>query len=240
MLYFIYGDIMKKLLFLILLLIPFSVSAELYKVSDLTIDLDPNKWITLTRDNLEGNPDLDKVGVTELKMNDIFESNNIYLDSSYFDSINPAHNLEIIIAMKEVNIKYNLHKFRWYDLNKLEREMIKDFEVTDHGKYEINNYKYLYMTYVDNEMHVYDYYTIINGKGYTIKFQKFDEFTEKELLEFKAIINNIKFNIDPTYEKTPPMPILLKAFIYAFIGAVIASTVVLLERRKLIKRLNKE
>ena len=57
------------------------------------------------------------------------------------------------------------------------------------------------MYYLDNSLYVIDYYTAINGKGYTIKYQSTKEITDEEKDELKNMINNISFRLDDSYEK---------------------------------------
>ena len=51
--------------FLLLSLLPVGVYAEEFKINetDISIEFDTNEWNVFTRDNIENNPNLDKLGI---------------------------------------------------------------------------------------------------------------------------------------------------------------------------------
>ena len=64
---------MKKILFLIIfMLFPFMVIAKNYNVNDLNLQLDlSDDYIVLTRDNLDNNEGLEKLGITKEYMKEL-------------------------------------------------------------------------------------------------------------------------------------------------------------------------
>ena len=60
-----------------------AVSAKEYTTSDtdLTISIDDSYWYVFTRDNIEGNPELEELGITYDYIHDIMMEKKIYIDA---------------------------------------------------------------------------------------------------------------------------------------------------------------
>ena len=225
------GVYMKKFLFIFILLIPLIVSAKSYTIKDMTVSFD-NDWTVFTRDNIDNNQELKDIGLTTEYMEDLFNKNDIYIDAVIFNKENPSDTIEMLYAIKSTDLERNLHKYSEKELKELESEMIKDYKVSEHGIHNTGKYKYVYMMYKDNGLYVYDYYTVINGYGYTIKLQKVNKFTNEELKEFKQQINSIYYKIDPEYEKSPHTFNWGSVAIYAVIGAVVGGIGALIKKKQ--------
>ena len=191
---------MKKLLLLLLLIIPSIVCASTYKAVDLSIDIDDNMYTVVTRDNLKGNTKLQEYNVTEEDLGELFIKQSTYIDAFYLNNEEEIYK-EIFVTIKDADLKYNLHKYGDADLKKLEDEIIQGYNPSLHGIYKNDKYKYVYMYYKQGSFYIADYYTVINGKGYTIKLQSNKEFTDKDREAFISIISGIKFELDSKYEK---------------------------------------
>ena len=207
--------IMRKiLLFVALFFIPLFVSAATYTVGDITQKYDDSKWMVFTRENVK----LKELGVDDSYLLSLFEQQSIYLDALTSDAA-----IESFVFIKDVDSNNNLHKYSNSEIKELENEVIKGLNTTKHGIYETGGYKYVYMSYKDSGLNIYDYYTVINGKGYTLKFQKKTDFSSSELSLIKGIVDNSTFKLDSKYEKTPSKGILYNAIKYGIIAAVIAG-----------------
>lgn len=239
---------MKKILLLLLLfVIPISVSAKEYSAVDLTIDFDDSKWYVFTRDNIKDNEELKELGITYEYMNSFFLSNYAYLDAAIVYE-NPSDTLESFVMIKDSNLERNLHTYTENDIKDLENELIKNYNVFEHGIYSFNDYKYVYMVYEDNGLNIIDYYTSINGKMYTIKLQKQNKFTSEEKELMKSIVNTISFKLDPKYEKHVKTnkseginykEIIITTIIGGIVGGIIGGVIGLINRSKKAKKEDK-
>ncbi len=222
---------MKKILFILVLLIPFCISAKQYTIEDLTVSFD-KEWTVFTRDNIENNYELTKRGLTTDYMEKLFNENDIYIDAVDYNHEKASDNIEILFGIKPTELERNLHKYNEKELKELEEEMIKGLDVSDHGIYNTGKYKYVYMVYKDNGINVCDYYTVINGNGYTIKLQKVNKFTQEDLNDFKKQINTIYYKVDPAYEKDINRFNWKSIIIYAAIGAIVGGITSVIKRKK--------
>ena len=209
----------KVLLFVALFLIPLFVSANAYTAEDLSIKYDDSNWMVFTRNNIKNNTKLKELGIDESYLNSLFVSKDIYIDA-----VLGANDMEYFVFIKNVKTDTNLHKFSNKDIKELENEVIKGYTTSDHGIYETGGYKYVYMCYKDQGLTIYDYYTVINAKGYTLKFQKNGDFSKVDLTTVKTVVDSVTFRLDDKYEKTPSKGIIYNAVKYGIIGAAIAGT----------------
>ena len=214
---------MKKLLFIVMLflLFPLTILAKSYNIVDLTVDIDDNDWYVFTRDNIKDNSELDALGITYEYMNTFFLSNSAYLDAVTVISDNEY--LEAFVCIKDAESEYNLHKFSNDDLKELEADFVKQTNSTDHYIYVTDKYKYIYFMYTDSNLYVIDYYTVINGKGYTIKFQKPTSFSDADKAIIKEMIDNITFKLDSKYEKSTKKFSYMRVIICAIVGGIIGG-----------------
>ena len=222
---------MKKIVFICLLFLPLLVFAKSYTIKDMTVSFD-SEWTVFTRDNIENNKELANVGLTTEYIEDLFKKNDIYIDAVIINKQEPTNTIEMLYAIKPTELNRNLHKYSEKELKELEEEMIKDFKVSDHGIYNTGKYKYVYMVYKDNGLNVCDYYTVINGYGYTIKLQKVNKFTDEELKDFKKQINSLYYKVDPAYEKSAYSFNWTHIIIYAVIGAALGGVTSLVSKKK--------
>ena len=220
--------------FILALLFPIAISAKQYNFKDLSIDLNEDEWYIFTRDNIKDNEVLEKLGITYEYMNNFFNTNNTYLDAITF--LNEEEYLEMFVAAKDTYLDYNLHKYSDDDLKDLEEEFISKTNPTEHGIYNTGKYKYIYQVYNDEKLNlnVIDYYTVINSKAYTIKFQKVNEFTSDEKSIIKEIIGDISFKLDSKYENKPKSNSFnfMEIIIYAVVGGLVGGIVSLITKKK--------
>lgn len=241
---------MKKILLLLLLfVIPISVSAKEYSAVDLTIDFDDSKWYVFTRDNIKDNAELEELGITYEYANNLFLSNYLYLDAALvYEDGDSSNTLESFIIIKDTTLERNLHTYSIKEIQGLEDELIKGYDVSEHGIYSFNNYKYVYMEYKDKGLNIIDYFTAINGKMYTIKLQKQNKFTSEEKELMKSIVNTISFKLDPKYEKLVKTnkseginykEIIITTIIGGIVGGIIGGVIGLIKRNKKAKKEDK-
>ena len=164
--------------------------------ADMSLDM-PDYWYVFTRDNIEGNAELDELGLTIDFMNELFLENDIYIDG--FDE-----NIEMLLYVVPVDDVGSLPDYY-------------DFEIADFGEelqgivgssdYEIvnNDYKYVSVAYEDQGYEIVEYYTIIDNLGYTFSFQKEGaDFSNTEQETISNIIDSVHFDnyVAPNNDKT--------------------------------------
>lgn len=225
---------MRKNLFIILILLlvlPISVFAKTYSVNDMTVSIDEANWYVFTRNNLN-NEKLTEAGLSYDRIKGIMDSYDIYFYALTYDKENTA--IELYITVKPVSGVNNLHTYSRNEINNL-GEMIKDgvgaksFDIYSVGKYE-----YIYLNYYDSSKSYYidEYYTVINGYGYTLIVQKEKGFYSYELLEFKNILNSASYKYDSNYEKNEKENSLFEKFIIGAFTAGILGGISLLSNKK--------
>lgn len=200
---------MKKIGYVFLLfmvmLFPVLAKAETYAVpeTDVSITIDESQWYVFTRENIKDNKDLADLGITYDYMNNLFKSNNIYLDAALFDETEEKDNLELFIRVvtlpEEVG---NLHTYSESQIKEFGDELLNSgkFNMTGYKIYG-NKYKYIEFEYTDLGYNIYQFYTIINGKGYNFTVQKVNPINEEDKTLIKGIIDTISFKIDDHFER---------------------------------------
>lgn len=216
---------MKKFLpfFIILILLsPVIVSASSFTAEDMTIAIDDSEWYVFTRSNISSNSELDDLNISYDYMNDFFETNNAYIDSLKINDDNST--VELIIAAKKVNIKSNLNKYSNSEIKVAATEFIKRSGANDYEIYNSNGYTYIKVEYSDSGYNIIDYYTIMNGQTYTIKFQSSSSISSSNKQEFDLIVDSISFNYIASYDKKEES-LFQKAIYKGLVGACIGAIV---------------
>ena len=192
------------LLFMVMML-PVLAKAEMYVVpeTDVSITIDESQWYVFTRRNIKDNKELADLGISYDYMNNLFTSNNIYLDAALFDETDDKNNLELFIRVVPLTDEVgNLHTYSEKQIKEFGDGLLNSgkFNMTSYKIYG-NKYKYIEFEYTDLGYNVYQFYTIINGKGYNFTIQKTKEFTEADKTLVKSIIDTVTFKLDNHYER---------------------------------------
>ena len=200
---------MKKIGYVFLLfmvmLFPVLAKAEMYVVpeTDVSITIDESQWYVFTRGNIKDNKELADLGISYDYMNNLFTSNNIYLDAALFDETEEKDNLELFIRVVPLTEEVgNLHTYSESQIKEFGDGLLNSgkFNMTGYKIYG-NKYKYIEFEYTDLGYNIYQFYTIINGKGYNFTIQKTKEFTEADKTLVKSIIDTVTFKLDNHYER---------------------------------------
>ena len=218
---------MKKLtlILLMILLIPTFIFAEEFKADELTISLDEEKWNVITRDNLKGNEILETLNITEEYMENFFDNYNAYIDAFVIKDNNVT---EIIVASRKVASKKDFNEATDKELKELMNDYIKQTGYSNSELYKNSKYSYIKSTYEDQGLYLIDYYTTMNKKTYTIKFQKSSAITEEEEKELQEIIDSIKFKKNTksnTDDEKESSSIITNVIIYTIIGGFVGFLV---------------
>ena len=228
---------MKKIILFILLLLPVTVLAEDYKFEDMVISLNDPDWIVFTKDNLEGNPAIEANKINYDTLKDLFYNKHVSLDANIFDTVNPAENVELIVGITNTNTRYNLHNYSKRQIKRILKETVKDYKeynIIDSYIYSNDKYTYICISYEDNFVYIMDYITDINGKTYTIKYQKGAEFTDSDKKNFESIIDTIEYDRKEEFEVKPPLLTPLeRILLWGFIGACMGALFSVLIRNKM-------
>lgn len=199
---------MKKIKYVFLLfmvmMFPMVTNAETYSIAetDVTITIDELSWCVFTRDNIKDNQTLIGLGSSYEHMDNLMKKNNIYMDAVLFRDTEPNENLEFFIRVIDIEEDVgNLHTYSESEINEFGKGLM------DSGRFNMDSfkiygdkYKYIEFEYTDLGYNIYQFYTVINGKGYNFTIQKINEITESEKTLIKNIINTVEFKIDEYYE----------------------------------------
>lgn len=200
---------MKKIGYVFLLfmvmLFPVLTKAEMYVVpeTDVSITIDESQWYVFTRGNIKDNKDLADLGISYDYMNNLFTSNNIYLDAALFDETEEKDNLELFIRVVPLTEEVgNLHTYSESQIKEFGDGLLNSgkFNMTGYKIYG-NKYKYIEFEYTDLGYNIYQFYTIINGKGYNFTVQKVNPINEEDKTLIKGMIDTVSFKIDEHFER---------------------------------------
>ncbi|MBP3765816.1 MAG: hypothetical protein J6G98_01365 [Bacilli bacterium] len=225
---------MKKIIFILtMLLIPFSVMASEYKLSDMNINVSDD-WYTFTKDNIRNNQDLKLLGVSEEYMNNLFASDLYRLDAIKFEN---DEVIELFVITKDVNTLNTI------DMTDDELNEVKDYykKLILNGNTEVfktDNNNYIKAIYSDKNLNIIDYYATYNNVGYTVKIQRKSAFSQEEINKFDEMVKNITFgnktnDVEPVIDtKEDGNSILTGAIIGAIIGSIIGLIGYIIKNRK--------
>lgn len=214
---------MKKIVFILaMLLVPFSVMASNYKLSDMNINVEDD-WYTFTKDNVKNNQDLKLLGVSEEYMNKLFENDLYRLDAVKFENDEVT---ELFVITKDVNT-LNTADMTDDELNKVKEYYKKLVLNGDVDVFKTDNNNYIKAVYNDQNLNIIDYYSTYNNVGYTVKIQRRTAFSQEEINKYDEMIKNITFgntdnDIEPVIDtKEVGNSALNGAIIGAIIGGII-------------------
>lgn len=183
-----------------LFLFPVDILAKSYSLNgtDITIDI-PDDWYVFTRDNIKNNADMVKLQIDYEYMKNFFEQNYAYMDT--FIMYDNGQSVELFVRVKENNNINNLSNYSDDNVLELAESLAKKTGSNDYDVY-VEDYKYAVSKYIDNGMYIIEYYTIVNGYGYTMTIQKPAMYTADEEAEIKQIIDSIVFDVDESLEES--------------------------------------
>lgn len=217
---------MKRILVLALvLLFPFFVIAKEYESKDINLNLNvKDDLIVLTRDNLDNNPNLEKLKLTKENMQEIMSTNDIY-----FDILKEDMSYEIIVVVPDTTVEIdNLSKVSDQELEDLKLKLAEEAGVDTANIYK-NDYSFIVVEYQDEaDYHVINYYTIVNSSGYNIQIQKKSHLSEEDKKDLKEIVDGIKFKIGENSNKSKDRfkkPFDYRILIYGVILGSIAGVI---------------
>ena len=216
---------MRKFLlfiFTLFLFIPFNVYADSYKLKDLEISIEDSSFDVFTRDNIKDNERLTEIGITYDYLNNFMIKNDVYLDAVRFNE-NNDDTIELFVVAKMVSNVSNMHTYSDSEIKELGEEVKKKVKADSYKIIDVGKYKYIYLNYYDSTEKYYidEYYTVMDGYGYTIMAQKRNKFTNDEMKDVKKVVDTTKYKEIARYEKKKSSSIGSRTLIGAIIGAVI-------------------
>lgn len=225
--------VLKSLIILLLVMVVSPVMAKEYAMSDtdIKVNLDDSNWYVFTRDNIKDNEQLKTFGISEEYMNNTFTKGNMYLDAIKFKSDKEI--IELFVMKKPVEKVKNMSNYSDKELQNVAKDIAKRENTSDYKIFK-TDYKYVYTKYTDSGKQIMDYYTVINGYGYTIKLQSDKAFTASEQNEMENIVKGISFNVDKSLsEPSKGMnPIIRDALIGAVVGGLGGAVYSLVNKNK--------
>ena len=185
----------KVLLFVFLMFIPtlgYATTFEL-KNTDMDITIDESEWYVFTPDNILDNPELEELGLTYEYMLESFQNNQAYLDAIlfYYDSEDYIELFVRKVALEDIGNLVN------YDDDFIERfgQALADEQNANYEIYR-TDYPFILLDYMDQGFYLQEYYTIVNGNGYTITAQKPNAFSREDKARVEKIVDSVSFDVD--------------------------------------------
>ena len=182
-------DFVKKVLFGLIgiLMLPLVVNAQSVDVGSAYLDLElPDSWYVFTRDNLEGNIDLEELELTEDYVMEYFLEYSMYVNS--FDD-----DYDFYVYMSDTEDIGNLDDYYNFEVDDLAVELMDMYGADSYEIYD-NDYKFIRMDYESDGYYILDYYTIIDDKSYIFSIQKLSELTETDMNTMEEIVDSVHFD----------------------------------------------
>lgn len=192
------------------------------KNTDMSITIDEDEWYVFTPDNILNNPELEELGLTYEYMVESFQSNKAYLDAIlfFYDSEDYMELFVRKVALEDIN---NLINYDDAYINRLGQALANE----QNANYKIyhTDYPFILLDYMDQGFYLQEYYTIVNGYGYTLTVQKPNDFTNEDTARVQEIVNSVSFNVNSSLEE-PHSKKVNKEVNYIIIG--VASIVLII------------
>ena len=185
----------KVLLFVLLMFVPIVGDATTFELknTDMDITIDESEWYVFTPDNILDNPELEELGLTYEYMLESFQNNQAYLDAIlfYYDSEDYIELFVRKVALEDIRNLVN------YDDDFIERfgQALADEQKANYEIYR-TNYPFVLLDYQDQGFYLQEYYTIVNGNGYTITAQKPNAFSREDKARVEKIVDSVSFEVD--------------------------------------------
>ena len=192
---------MKKVLCLLIslvLYIPVNIYGKNVDLREINLTIDFNDdWYVFTRYNLDGNKDLETLGVTKDYMENFFNENEAYIDASPKEL-----GTDFILRIKSVEDMNNLSNYPDDVVKEVAKEVGKLVSSTDYKIYNSGKNKYAVIKYYDeaSKYNILTYYTVVNAQGYTFQIQKQSDITQTDETNMKTIMDSATFNVLDKYK----------------------------------------
>ena len=216
----------KVLLFVLLMFVPIVGDATTFELknTDMDITIDESEWYVFTPDNILDNPELEELGLTYEYMLESFQNNQAYLDAIlfYYDSEDYIELFVRKVALEDIRNLVN------YDDDFIERfgQALADEQKANYEIYR-TNYPFVLLDYQDQGFYLQEYYTIVNGNGYTITAQKPNAFSREDKARVEKIVDSVSFEVDLSL-KEPNSKETNKEVNYIIIGVASVALVVVI------------
>ena len=163
------------------------------KNTDMDITIDESEWYVFTPDNILDNPELEELGLTYEYMLESFQNNQAYLDAIlfYYDSEDYIELFVRKVALEDIGNLVN------YDDDFIEQlgQALADGQKANYEVYR-TDYPFILLDYMDQGFYLQEYYTIVNGNGYTITAQKPNAFSREDKARVEKIVDSVSFEVD--------------------------------------------
>ena len=192
---------MKKVLCLLIslvLFIPVNIDGKNVDLREINLTIDFNDdWYVFTRYNLDGNKDLETLGVTKDYMENFFNENEAYIDASPKEL-----GTDFILRIKPVEDMNNLSNYPDDVVKEVAKEISKLVSSEDYKVYNNGKTKYAVVKYYDeaSKYNILTYYTVVNAQGYTFQIQKQSDITQTDETNMKTIMDSATFNVLDKYK----------------------------------------
>ena len=222
---------------LVCLMLPLQilVGAQKYQMedTDIHITVDDTMWYVFTRDNLQDNPELEELGLTQEQMLESMQEYDAYMDALLI--YDDGQFMELFVMKKAVDTGIvNLSNYDEDHVMELAEELAKKHGADRYSTYE-SRYKFAKTEFYDEELALYvcQYVTIVNKEIYTIKFQSEAMFSDWEHEQMQAIVNSIQFDVDTTLkEEIQESSTWIRVIIGGVAGGIVGLIVALINQKR--------
>ena len=212
--------------------------------TDLSINIDDNRWYVFTRDNLRNNTELNKFGKSYDSMYKFLTENSAYMDAILL--YEGGAYVELFIRKSSVDTgPANLSNYSDDFVLTVAKGLAERHGSEDYSVYT-NQYNFARLDYVDPnyDYHICEFFTTVNKENYTLTFQSPSQFTDWEYEEFERIVDSIRFNIDPAIKEEKTNSFLDNIITHTIGGAVLGGIggviILLLDKKKRKRSKNKD
>ena len=189
---------MKKIVFSLLMLLGMPLMTQAATVDVPSADMSftlANDWYVFTRDNLEGNTDLENLEITVEDMQDYLLEYDLYVDAFTED-------YDFFVYKTATEKVGSLPDYYDFELEEFATSIMNTYGADSYEIYD-NDYKYIRIEYFESDYYVIDYFTIIDNQYYILSIQKLDEeFSDSERKMMQDIVDSVQFdNYEPEDNK---------------------------------------
>ena len=172
----------------------FATTFTCYDVG-ISMDFDEDYWYVFTRDNLEGNPELDELGISYDFMYSYFQDNNAHLDAiTLYDD---DTYLEIVLQQGGyISQVEDLSSYSDSDVLDFASGVAQELGVSDYDAATIGEYKYAVVEYISASTYFHEYYTIVDYITYVFTFSSPVSFTANQYDEIYDVMSSVSFEDD--------------------------------------------
>lgn len=187
-----------------------------------------DEWHVCTRDNPVCCYQVEALGMTEEYMEKFFEENLMYLNAGIIADFD-NDGIDFFIIKDKTDFCENLGEFTDEELEDVVQGFADTIDCDVCDVYD-ENYSFVHMEYVEDEVNYIKYVTVYNSEYYTFIIQKSSPFSKEEKKDVKEIMESVVFG-EPVVEKDGISEYIWIAAISAVLIAGAVIVVIVLKKK---------